>query len=47
MAQDLTEIRARFRQGARSGLAKSDAVSVADSFQNDLMALDFRDEVIA
>jgi len=47
VAQNLAEIRSCFRHRDRSSLAESDAVSVADSFQNDLIALDPGDEVIA
>jgi hypothetical protein len=46
VGQNLPEIRARFSHGFRSGLAESDAVPFARSFQNDLIALGLHDEVI-
>ena len=39
MAQNLTEVRALFGHGLRSGLAESDAMSLAGSFQSELIML--------
>lgn len=44
MVQNLPEIRSRLGHGLRSGLAKSDAVPLAGTFQNQVIAICFYDE---